>query len=609
MRQLISVLMFFAPTLCFAQESLHPPAQRLSTIVVVPTEGVLGRVPDEALELEKGDSAAKVTLDEVLNESKGLFVARQGGPGQQTSLFVRGSSSSHVLLLVDGVEVNDVSDVAGAADLSRIEVQQIERVDIYYGAASLRFGSGAVGAVVNLITRRGSGPLTPFASIGGGSYETWQTTAGFAGGTQKWDYSLSLRRFESEGISAAAGYHEKDGHKFTAGSWRLGYSLSERTRLSWISRANMARTELDFATGPGYSVVADDPDYYNQSKHFLNALQLEHRAAGLHSSLTASHGYIDRQYRNEPDAGNSETFRDDRLGRTLRLDNANVWELSSAWRLTFGPSLRKEQTPSAETTLWGGFAEAAWVRGGFTANAGARLDNHSEFGNQPSHGLGAAYYFTSTQTTLRGRWSTGFKSPSLFQLFDPVYGNRNLRPEEARSLEGGLEQWLFDERLSLSLTYFDNAYRNMIGFGTSYVNVDAARAHGLDAGATYQWSKRSELFASYTYTESRDLSTGQSFLRRPWHLWGAGANLKLTDRIKAGLTWRGVGGRRDIDALTFTNTEMPTHDVVDLSGDYTLSQRLQLEAQIKNLFDRNYQQVSGYGTPGLSAYGGLRWQM
>lgn len=578
------------------------PIYKMTRIVVTPGEEFFGPKPDAVIEIPENSPGRAPTLDEALKGAPGVAIARNGGPGQPAALFFRGAPAEHTLVLVDGVEVNDASAPAGAFDFSTLDMNMVERIEIFKGPQAMRFGSGAMGGVINVITRKGRGPMKTSVSARAGSLETNQFNASLSGGSgENSHYALSVTRFESSGISAAKNGGEKDGHRYWAGALRLGTELGG-TEIDFVSRASFTYTELDYAqssVGP-FFLSPDDPNYHVTGSHSTHALSA-HRSWSerARTRATVGYDYVDRLFRNSPDAVNAEDSRTYRWAGTLKADAPTEIALNEMDKLSFGPAYRREEA-GRDSELLGAFVELARAKEGFFGGVGARADHHSRFGEQFSYQVAPG--FRAAGFAVVARLATAFKAPSLFQLFDPSFGNRDLTTEQVEGKEVSVQKTLGSALLTLTGFRYD--YRNLIQFSSRYENLGRARVQGAEL--EFNSGGETEFEAAYTYTDARNRATDIQLIRRPFHTWRAGVARDFGEHLSARAMYHGVGRRRDIDALTSAASENGAYDTLDVSLAYQPKLGLQFTLSVENSLDKDYEPVDGYGAPGVAVYGGVQ---
>ncbi len=580
-------------------------------------------------EMEQGQ---KRTLIEALQSVAGLDVLQTGGPGGSASIFLRGADSELTLVLIDGVEVNDPISPGRAFNPANLALENIERIEVVRGPQSVLYGSDAMGGVINIITKKGSGKATGFVSAEGGSFSTFREKAGASGGNGWGNYSIGFSRTDTAGISAAGeryGNQERDGYQNSSFSGRFGVTPTDQFSADLFLRYADSRAELDNYGGAG----GDDPNYVLDSKELMTKLQGELSLfEGLWAQkLGLSVARSDRKYRNDTDAAHpSDSERSSFLGESYKLDWQHSLFLHETNTVTFGVEL-KEETGKSEyhsTSVWGPYdenfaKETSRMNGAylqdeirlgdrFFATAGIRLDDHDRFGTEPTYRFTASYLFPQTQTRLKGTYGTGFKAPSLYQLYSQ-YGSRNLEAAKSKGWDMGVEQSLWDKRISLGLTYFENAFDNLIDFdsvNSKYRNIAAAATRGVETTLSVRPWEILAFQLGYTYTDTEDKTTGKDLLRRPQHKFSFTADCRIREKGNVKLNVLYVGKRDDnyFDNMTYSTTRVTLggYTLVNLAASYDLTKQLQLFGRLENLGDVHYEEVAGWGTMGLGAYGGVK---
>jgi len=602
---------------------LETPAKEVASSVTIITR--------EDLEKMK-----KSTILEVLREVLGVAIIQNGGIGAAGSMSIRGANSEHTLIMMDGVELNDPITPSRSYDLAHLVLDNIERIEILRGPQSTLYGSDAIGGVVNIITKKGLGKPRFSLSSYGGSFRTFSTAAGIQGSTERIHYSLGLSHLSTQGISAASiaypGNEEKDGYQNTTFSGRLGFSPLDNLEIDLVLRSINAKADIDNFGG----AYGDDPnhtqDYHSLFlKGQLRTLLFKNR---WEQKLSISLVHNDRQHENLPDASHPFDSEEGHFkSKMLKIDWQNNLFLHEANTLTIGVDHQQEQGDSEYHSegQWGPYSslfplKQASITGlylqdqirlahRFFATAGVRLDSHSLFGLAFTYRLAPAYFIEKSGTKLKATLGTGFKSPSLYQLYAPAtsfgpIGNEDLKPEKSLSWDLGIEQFLLDERVFLGITYFHNDYKDLIDFDylQGYLNIRKAESKGAELYLQADPADKLRIRASYTRLESKDKETGTPLLRRPKHKFTTNINFLFVERMNINLSLIHLGKREDLDFSVWpaARATLPGYSLLNASVSYNLNPQAQIFFRLDNVLDVRYENIFGYGTPGFSALGGLK---
>lgn len=582
-------------------------------------------------EREIENKKAKTVL-EVVRSVPGLDVSQSGGPGQLADIYIRGTKSDHTLFMIDGVKMNDPMSPGRSYDLSTLTVDNIERIEIIRGPQSTLYGSNAIGGVINIVTKKGEGKPKFFASFEGGTYNTFREAAGLSGGTKWVNYSLGISRLDTQGFSTAHekyGNTEKDGHKNTSFSARLGFTPAEYLDIDFIAKYIDAKTDLDQGGGRG----KDDPNYVSDSRQLFLRTQgsLLLFNGRWEQKLGFSLSNHDRDYRDDKDAqhpyDSSRGFYD---GKMWKVDWQHNLYLHKTNTLTMGVEYEEERGKSeyswdsewrpgesifpekSATTKGVYIQDKIALYESFFATLGIRVDDHSRFGSETTYRIAPAYLFKKTGTKIKATYGTGFKAPSLYQLYAPAaawgpIGNENLKPEKSKGWDMGIEQYFFKDRLTLGATYFRNDFEDLIDFDSAkgHVNIAKAMAEGVEMFASVRPIEDLAIGASYTYTDTEDKETGMRLVRRPRHKGSLNLNYRFFNKGNANLDLIYVGKRDDWTPHPIRG-EVGDYTLVNLAVSYDISKNIRVFGRIENLFDREYEDVWGYGTPRFSLFGGIK---
>lgn len=605
-----------------------------ATRVETPMEEIASSVTViSSLEIERKQ---KTHVLEVLRGVPGLNVVQTGGTGRQTSIFIRGANSEHTLVMIDGVEVNDPISPGRSFDFAHLAVDNIERIEVLRGPQSTLYGSDAIGGVINIITKKGEGKPKFFLSAEGGSFTTFRETAGLSGGNKWINYSLGLSRYDTKGISAASkknGNYEKDGYDNTSLSTRLGFTPIENLNIDFLLRYINAESEIDTWV---YNVgVVDDPNYIQKLEQFLFKTQAELSLFDKrwNQRLGLAVNDHDRYNKNKKDPQHPFDFEQGSYyGQLTKFDWQHHLKLHKTNALTFGFEFEREQGKSKYywESLWGPgqsiFPEkTANMKGYYIQDEiklwdrlfgtlGIRVDDHSGFGTETTYRIAPAYLIKEIGTKIKGTFGTGFKAPSLYQLFAPAtlwgpIGNKNLKPEKSKGWDMGVEQSLFRDKVTLGATVFRNDFDDLIqfDFAKGYINIAKAKTEGAELFAAVKPIEDLTIRLNYTHMDTEDKKTDLDLLRRPKNKFGLDLNYHFLKKGNANLGVIYVGKRDDLDPITFSRRiKLDGYTLVNLAASYDITKNFQIFGRVENLFNKEYEEVKGYGTPGLSLFGGIK---
>jgi vitamin B12 transporter len=623
---------------------------RLEPMVVTATRTAVapGEVGGNAVTVITADEIAArrmTTVEEVLKSVPGLHVVANGGPGTSTSVFLRGADAKNTLVLVDGVMFNDPSNPTRSADLANLTVDNIERIEVVRGALSTLYGSNATAGVVNIITRRGRGKPTVDTGAEGGAYDTWRVYGNSSGSLRdRLRYAVGVSRTETDGFSTAdddnhripraGNTDEDDGWENTTLSGSVEFDLLPTVMLSAMMRYIDSEVDEDDYNWNGYvgdrfdtvgwdQVAAPDGATKRRTEHEQVFARAACEAHLLDDLLVSRLAYqLGSQDRQSYDNDGFDLYDYD--GMTHEI----TWQGDFYYRdrhvLSLGAGYFYEEMKSRSS----GFPEndanitSAWVQdqwtpvSGLVVVAGARLDDHDRFGSETTWRLAPAYTMARTGTTFKASYGTGYRAPSLYELYSD-YGNENLDAETSEGWDVGIEQGLLDRRLTCGLTYFEMDFDDRIDYDFltwKYSQMPGTtETRGIEFFVDYTPVSFLDLAFNYTYTDTEDPDGGR-LTRRPLNRVFASARWRcLNDRGQVNLDMLWVDDRAASESAGDLNGDrvgtLDAYTVVNLAAHYDVNEHLRLYGRIDNLFDEYYEEAWSYATPGLSAYAGakLHW--
>jgi vitamin B12 transporter len=627
-RLCFSILALCISLTAFAEE---PAPQVLEEVVVTATKTP---VPvsqlTSAVEVIKGEELEQKKIKMVadaLRIAQGVTVTSSGGPGTLTTARIRGAESTHTLVMIDGTVVN--SPTTGLFDFANLTTDNIERIEILRGAQSMLWGSDAMGGVINIITKKGTGTPTASAFLEYGSFTTLREGAQVSGTKGPFDLSASVSQWDSSSFSAInykRGATERDGfHNYQASS-RLGVTLPKDGRLE----VNMRwwKTHVDFDGFDGITGAPVDVFGAKTTDHtlILSASYEQPITSWWSQKLTLARGQ-ERAFSTsglvQRDLGTGLIgpvlfpFTSDINTRNQRLEWQHNFQVGKPLLVTAGYQFREDLADSptfgtgTETKLISsnaGFAQAQVnMLERIFLTGGVRQDSYNVFGDATTYRATAGYLLKETGTKFRGSYATGFRAPTINFLFFPGFSNPNLKPEKSRSMDVGVDQKLLQDKLLVSAGYFWNRFRNLIQSPPPTFlpqNVGNAGTKGWEAGFQYAVFKNLDLRGQYTWTLTRNLDNGLRLAQRPVDQASAGLSYQPFDPLRVNVDYRFFGGRvNDVN-----NTQkMPSFDVVNVSATYDVTKQWQIFGRVDNLFNKDYEEVLFFGTPIRSVFAGVKF--
>ncbi|MBM3285359.1 MAG: TonB-dependent receptor [Candidatus Aminicenantes bacterium] len=486
------------------------------------------------------------------------------------------------------------------------------------------------------MTKKGAGKPKVTITSSAGSYGTFINRGAISGSAKNLTYSFGLQLSASQGISAAStsypGNSENDTWRNLSLSGRVGIVMGKNLEVDFTARSTLARADLDNFGGP----YGDDPNNVQDYKHvllrgqirglFLNNRWEQKLAVSLVDARRSHDNPADESHPFDAEEGRFES-------RNVKLDWQNNFFLHPANTLTFGLEHEREAGESEYYMAgsWGSFASdfphqkarltgiyiQDYVRWAdrFFATVGLRYDRHSQAGEALTYRLAPAYIFKKTQTKFRGSVGTGFKSPSLYQLYAPgtyfgPIGNSNLRPEKSAGWDIGFEQPLFAERARIGMTYFHNHFKNLISYDSfrGYMNIGKAEAKGVEVEFEVRPSESVSLNAAYTRLGARDEVQGTDLLRRPKERLCSALNFSFPGGWALSVSFQYTGKRKDMDYSAWPPREvvLPGYSLLNGIISRDLNPHIEVFARLDNILNVRYEMIYGYGTLGFSAQAGAK---
>lgn len=615
MRKIIFVLAF--ANMCLqvaAQDSLR--TKTLDELVITATKfekkqsetgKVLTVIDDEQIKRSAGKD-----LSQLLNEQAGLVVnGANSNPAKDKSLYLQGAGNAYTLILLDGIPLSDPSDISGGAyDLRLLSLDQVARIEILKGSQSTLYGTNAIAGVINIITKKNSTqPFNGFASVGYGSYNSFKGSAGISGTAKNIDYAASYSRFQTDGISEAkdpTGKNNFDKDGLTQNSFQSSVGIHPTSKLAVTPFVRYNTFDGKYDAG---AFTDDKTSYYVSTLLNVGTKATYQLKSGMVNFLYGS-DQTDRSY-HSPYGINDYKGRFNQFELFLNHDlSKNIQLLTGvsrqAYKMLDTTSTEKNPKANLISPYLSLFLHSDK---GFSFELGGRYNQHSIYGNTFTYSINPSYFIQS-RTKLFFNYSTGFKAPSLNQLFGQYGANPNLKAEQSRHVEGGVQWFSSDKKFNVRGVVFNRKIDNVIIYsaGGKYLNFDQQNDHGAEIESSWKVNSKLTLKASYAFVTGEVTTkvagkdtTYNNLVRRPKNSIGLNAGYQVTPALFVSVNFRTTGQRSDIyfDMNTFSNqsTTLAAYQLLDVYGEYkVLSNRLTFFVNAKNLLNQDYQEVYGYST-------------
>jgi len=643
-----------------AQDQSLGQTQVLPPIVVSPT-GVptpAAQVASSVTTITGADMQQRQirTVPDALRTVPGLDVVQTGGPGGQTSVFIRGTNANHVKVLIDGIDVSDPSVNNGAFDFAHLLTGDIERIEVLRGPQSGLYGADAIGGVISITTKRGSGPAKVTGMAEGGSFGTFNQAVSLSGSDKNIDYAFNVLHDRSSStpvtplnLLAPGEQRINDSYDNWTYSARLGADVADNLAVHAVGRYTDAK--LGFI---GENISAFPLD-------FPETLRSAQRNHNFYGRGEAAWSLFDGRFKNtfgvnytnawawtfNPNsdfAGNSGFASPligppvTNLGERTKFDWRGEIDVAAGQTVLLGAEQEKESlrtdstgvtdaffnftptTTSKSRDSRGAYAELqSQIVKNLTVAANVRIDDYDSIGSHVTWRVAPVFVAPVTDTKLKASYGTGFKPPTLTQLYvnNPSFitvANPNLKPETSEGYDFGFEQPLLHDRVDVGVTYFRNDVRNLINnifdstnFDFTYVNIGVATMQGVESFASVAVTEQLKLRADYTTIVTRDEATGLGLRNRPGNKESLTAIWTPLDALTLTATVLHVGRAVEFNRDgTVPRVDAPTYTLVNLAGDYKIDKNVAVFARIDNLFNEHYENPVGFNAPGFGVFGGVR---
>ena len=640
----ISAVLAFVTTCALAQKQDSVKVNQLNEVVISDTKfaqskeksgKVITKITQEELLKKSGQNIAQI-----LSTVAGVEInGNQSANGKNLGYYVRGGKNRQVLILIDGIPVTDASGISFEYDLRLLPVDQVESIEIMKGASSTLYGSGAATAVINITLKKASKKaINGNAYINIGSNNTAQNSKvngqdfnqGFSvnGTASKVNYLASVNSSESNGMSQIANFDANsdfENDRFSRINYlsKIGFKISNKLSLDFFGNYDKVNNDYDLS----FDNTAFNDTNLNKttSEQFRFGFSPKYQYAKGEFVVVSSFNKIERKY----DDFNSFTPSIDASlyeSRSVNVDAFNKYKFSNEFFLVTGANYQFHDMLSQ--TIYANVAKEGtkfnmidpYVTGVFTSdfglnlNVGARLNVHSEYGNQLVYNVNPSYSFGKNKDVkVLASYSTAFITPSLYQLY-AEYGNLDLKPEKNSTIETGFEVNLLDKKLNFNVVGFYREQNNTIGFYFDnmtfvgqYVTIKGInKAKGVETELSYAVNSKVKLNTNYTFTQVDEA------LDRliPKHKINASLDFQASKKLFLNANYQYVDARKDafFDGTTFAvaNVNLSSYRLFNGLIKYELvKNRLTIFGAATNIFNEDFVENIGYSTRGRNFRLGL----
>lgn len=561
------------------------------------------------------------TLADALRAMPGLNLIQTGGAGGVASVFIRGTDSNHTKVLLDGIDVSDPSAPSGAFDFANLLTAGVERIEVLRGPQSGLYGSDAVGGVVDVITRAGSGPPAFDAGLEAGAFATFDQTGSASGSLGAISYRVDVAHLHVGAtpvtpldlLAPGESRHDDQYDNLTLAT-KLGLRLTPAADLGLVAR--YVNTSLRFTGDDNFGFFPDPVQSQNKSSEFF-------------TRAVAHQSFFDGRFDQTFGVGYTSYIREgvtpdftptvDR-GDRVKLDWVGIIEISKGEALALAAERQTDAIDNSPisarmTNDAGAIQLQSALADRLFDTFSLRYDANDRFGGKMTYRLAPAFVIGRTGTKLEASIGTGFKAPTLNELFVslPQFGffaNPLLQPEKSLGYDLGFEQSLAASRILFGATYFHNAIGDLIAANPTFttdINIGRASTSGIESFLAWRPCLALTLRADYTFTRARDDIAHQELLRRPKTKASLGVRWLASPALSVSATVLYVGpwidGSRDFSIPRLT---APGYATVDIAANYALPRGVTLFARVSNLLDRRYQDPVGFQRPGAGVFAGAR---
>jgi len=580
------------------------------------------------------------TVAQVLNEQAGLVInGAYNNLGSVQTVYMRGASPGRVLILVDGVPVNDPSFINNEYDLNFFSINEVERIEVCRGAQSTLYGSDAIAGVINVITidKDIKKAFNVKATTAYGSFNTFKGNVQLYGKKNKFTYNVRYARLSTDGFSSAydstgTKNFDNDAYRGNVVSASVQYQLSKQASVRAFSQFSGYKSDIDA------SIFTDEKDYFIDNSAHTSGVSFNYKSDKV--TLVANYQYADlkRTYLNDSGWVDPNAFnkfeRNAYNGRTQFFELFASINLGSGFTLLQGGDYRYgmmnnqynsvsglfgpyNPKPFKDTSVSQASIYSSLMYGSkdkkFNAEVGGRLNVHSRYGSNHTYTFNPTYKITEHYRVF-GSIATGFKAPSIYQVYDQGVGNRNLKPEQSTNYEFGFSEQ--HQKVRSRLVYFYRQIKDGVDFNYvtfKYFNFVKQIVRGLEYEINYQPTDKLSISATYNYISSKDNTQSRDnfkdttytyLLRRPKHNINLNIGYQVTDKLFASVSGKYVSSRQDVGGYQKADVYLKSYYLVSAYAEYKFK-HLKFFADAQNLTNKQFFDIRGYNAMPFMLTGGI----
>jgi vitamin B12 transporter len=577
------------------------------------------------------------TVAQVLNEQVGITVnGAYNNMGSVQTVFMRGASSGRTLILLDGIPVSDPSMINGEFDLNLFSINDVERIEICKGAQSTLYGSDAVAGVINIITVKSDvkKPLNLKATLGFGNKSTFRANLQLYGKAGNLTYTARYAKLRTNGFSSAydstgSKDFEKDGYSGDVVSAAVQYQIIPSLQLKTFLQYSQYRADIDAG------VFADEKDYFIKNSNLSSGFGAHFKKGIVNITGNYQYGELKRKYLNDSlDHPGFTLYEDNKYnGKTQYVElygsiTATKWLtvlIGGDYRWAtmhqeyysesmFGPYAPPAFDSSLHQTSFYGSLFFSALNKKLNVEIGGRTNNHSRYGSNTTYTFNPSYSISKNWRVF-GSIASGFKAPSIYQVFDQYSGNLDLQPERSVNYEFGVQQ--LHEKISSRAVYFHRDIKNGIDYdyvNYQYFNFVKQAVDGFEFELSARPVKNLNITANYTLitgqeqTQSRKSTNDTTYnylLRRPKHTINLGIGYQFTKNLSAGISAKSVSSRYDVEGYQKQDVLLDNYFLLSAHAEYTCKSQIKLFADAQNITNKKFFDLRGYNSIPFLINGGV----